>query len=384
MFVFLLVALTGGQVGFYVGYHVGVKLSCPCPDIVSPVEPQTPECPSCDNSIDSKSRHIDASFGSLFPPSIEKIAVGIHFVPRDQFATTFDMGIPLEETKPGNEHVLIIYNHRDDAHPTTLRSTDHSKSNSSSTPPSTTSVQAATANCDYLNVVLTNVQPKRKQCVAVMGQHEAFHVQRWMRLPPKNGTLDSAVPLRFVGRFMDGSGANLGYTPPSIRTRRHWRFLQTYFDSIDSVLRELRPLAQKASRNNTLVVMFSNFGQSELIINFRCSARARNLDLSTVLVFATDLETKELVERLGMTVFYHNTIFQHLPSDASETFGDQTFSDMMKAKVMCLQMASLLGYDLLFQDADVVWFKEPLPYFHNASLPYFDILLADDGNENSQ
>jgi hypothetical protein len=91
--------------------------------------------------------------------------------------------------------------------------------------------------------------------------------------------------------------------------------------------------------------------------------------LSTVLVFATDLETKELVERLGMTVFYHKTIFQHLPSDASDTFGDQTFSDMMKAKVMCLQMFSLLGYDLLFQDADVVWFKEPLPYFHNASLP---------------
>ena len=127
--------------------------------------------------------------------------------------------------------------------------------------------------------------------------------------------------------------------------------------------------------------MFSNFGQAELIINFCASARARNLDLAGILLYATDLETKELAKGLGMTAFYDEATFGHFPSMASEAFADPTFFAMMKAKVMCLQMTSMLGYDILFQDADVIWYKDPLPYFHNNELPYADVLFADDGSE---
>ena len=49
-------------------------------------------------------------------------------------------------------------------------------------------------------------------------------------------------------------------------------------------------------------------GQSELLMNFVCSATARNLDLSAVLVFATDEETKELAEGLGLTAFFDRTV----------------------------------------------------------------------------
>ena len=43
-------------------------------------------------------------------------------------------------------------------------------------------------------------------------------------------------------------------------------------------------------------------------MNFVCAARARGLDLSPVLVFATDEETKELAEGLGLTSFYDETV----------------------------------------------------------------------------
>lgn len=54
--------------------------------------------------------------------------------------------------------------------------------------------------------------------------------------------------------------------------------------------------------------MVCNHGQSELLMNFVCSANARNLDLSTVLVFATDEETKDIAEGLGLAAFFDKTV----------------------------------------------------------------------------
>ena len=52
----------------------------------------------------------------------------------------------------------------------------------------------------------------------------------------------------------------------------------------------------------------------------------------------------------------------------------------MFAKVLCVQLVNELGYDLLFQDADVVWYKDPLEYFHDKSLSEFDLYFQDDGS----
>jgi hypothetical protein len=45
-------------------------------------------------------------------------------------------------------------------------------------------------------------------------------------------------------------------------------------------------------------------------------------------------------------------------------------------------MISALGYDLLFQDADIVWYRNPLEYFWDTSNPNldFDIVFQHDGS----
>jgi len=55
---------------------------------------------------------------------------------------------------------------------------------------------------------------------------------------------------------------------------------------------------------------------------------------------------------------------------------------MMLAKVISVQLVSMLGYDLLFSDVDVVWFKDPLEYFNgpNSSLKEHDLIFQDDGS----
>ena len=55
---------------------------------------------------------------------------------------------------------------------------------------------------------------------------------------------------------------------------------------------------------------------------------------------------------------------------------------MMMAKVYCVQMTMMLGYDVLFSDVDMIWMKDPLEYFHDTSSPIydFDIYFQDDGS----
>ena len=60
------------------------------------------------------------------------------------------------------------------------------------------------------------------------------------------------------------------------------------------------------------------------------------------------------------------------------------FTAMMMAKVMCVQMVSSLGYNILFQDVDIVWYKNPIPFFEdkNTNLQNFDMMFQDDGGHS--
>jgi len=71
-----------------------------------------------------------------------------------------------------------------------------------------------------------------------------------------------------------------------------------------------------------------------------------------------------------------------MPKKAASHYADAAFTTMMMAKVWCVQMIMMLGFDVLFQDVDVVWYRDPLEFFHNSSHNWhdFDIYFQDDGN----
>ena len=322
-----------------------------------------------------------------FPNTVQDIAVGLSRVDRNEFATHFDMGVPLDETSKNNAEVILLYSHENSVpsrNPFVAK-----EAMSQTTIPLIPTAAEATENCDFLNVILTDHNPKRRQCLALMGQYEAFHLQKWMRLPEPNSAsggasgkkLDAAVPLRLVNRGAQASGRKSSKAPTQQDTIKYWSILSKYLQSLESVLEQLRPIAASAAavKNNTIVVMVCNFGQSELLMNFICSARSRGIDLSAVLVFATDRETLDLAQALGVKAFYDETNFEAMPKKAAGRYADTTFTSMMLAKVYCVQMISMLGYDLLFQDVDVIWYRDPLEYFHDDSNPNqgFDAYFQD-------
>ena len=266
-------------------------------------EQQTNEKGQIDAIIDQRQVEHSANdmkdkLAPLIPNSMKKLFVGMARVNRDQFTKRFDIGVPLDATKPGNEDVLILYSDE--------KSFPDGYASRSEEMPKLTA-KTATKHCNTLKVVLT--QPHQtKQCLAIMGQWESYHVHRFARFPPNmNGPVDETDLLQYVSRVPGENGKTIERRN-SYNTNKWDKMLIDYLSNLERVLQELKPIAEKVAKNNTIVVMVCNLGQSELMINFACAAKSRGLDLSQLLVFATDLETKALAERLGLGVFYDQLV----------------------------------------------------------------------------
>jgi len=74
----------------------------------------------------------------------------------------------------------------------------------------------------------------------------------------------------------------------------------------------------------------------------------------------------------------HLQIFGSIPSEGAERFGTDTSQQAIYAQVMCVRMLSMLGFDFLFQDVDVMWYKDPMAYFSKLNDEY-DIYFMEDG-----
>jgi len=312
-------------------------------------------------------------------------ASGMEFVDRDDFGALFDTGVPLDNSGWGNDQVFILYS-------------DHNAMPDKNATPqvhpnggqAVLSVEDATKNCRNLHVVLNAVE-RQRQCIAVMGQFESFHLQKFMRMAEgekqSERVVDMKLPLRLVNRNMMLNGEQSITPPPSGLSKIFWKNLSHYLESLQGVLNELKPIAESvASHNahNTIIVVVCNFIHSELLINFVCNAHAKGLETSTalksILVFATDIETHQLAQSLGLTSFYSKAVFG--VNSQQEIAGDH--GNM--ATVYCIHLISQLGYDFLFQDVNVVWYKDPLSWFNSEKPDHpvkkWDMIYQDEGGRS--
>jgi len=294
---------------------------------------------------------------------------------KEGFVKAFDYGYPEDQNKgdKGAKEVLILYSNPKYMPSDIPGGPSATMMENGNGIPFFENPTAATEKCDEMHVVVTQAP-----CVAIMRAYGSFQVQRWYQR-------DKDVPkLTHAGRGVNKYGGDAFRPPAETFTRKHWMLLQRYFEGLDDTINELRPITEKIKINNTIIIMTCNFGQSALLMNFACSSRSRGFDISNILVFATDKETLELAQSLGMTAYFDERNFGHLTKEAAREYMDGAFADMMYAKVVCVQLINYMGYDLLFQDVDIHWYKNPLTAFHNTTSPLynFDILLQDDGSRS--
>lgn len=315
---------------------------------------------------------------------------GMTFVDRDEFAQSFDTGVPVDPSGWANDQVFIMYSDK------TAMPSEDAKPKRYESGWEGLSVEDATKNCRNLNIVLS-APGRGQQCVALMGQYESYHVQKFMRMVKTerrtDRKIDMSVPLRSTNRQMTVRGEKSVSIPDKKETEAFWKILPKYMNALDGVLNELRPIAKAVASQNpheTIIIMVCNYGHSEMLLNFVCNAHSKGKEteeaLKSVLIFPTDLETHKLAQGLGLSSFYSETVFGHVPEQAAKEYGDEQYSQIMLAKVYCVHLISQLGYDLIFQDVDIVWYKNPIPFFYtqgpdenNFDIHEWDMIFQDDG-----
>jgi hypothetical protein len=337
---------------------------------------------SDENDLQQMRRFPKKSMGTLLN--------GMVRIKKDNINEYFDFGNPVEAgVGTSTEDVLMLYQKKEGLPTSDKLLANSAVYNKDGFDIPLTDTNNATENCDTMNVIFTNNPGNVRQCTAIIGNFESYHIQRWMKVDTiTSSPIKSELPLVPVSRGYMASevkGRAHFYAPPyEGYVTKHWDRLLPFFENVDTIMKDLDPLLQRIARNNAIVVLTCNMGQSALLINFACSARRRGFDLGHVLVFPSDLETKQIAEGLGLATYYDEKNLGKLPKGQARRYGDRIFSAMMYAKVLCVLYPLLLGYDVLFQDVDIVWLnseKDPLEYFQNQS-SNLDVIFQHDGSNS--
>ena len=233
-----------------------------------------------------------------FPISISDYANAMTKVSQTEFLTQFDYGTPTDfVSAPGTSDAIILYN-TNTAFPNKFNAQTHELQ--------TYTTQEAMENCDAMNVIYQNPNMDRGQCLAIVGNYESFHVQKWMKIQNPQSRAES--PLQPVGRATNSKGSNDFVPPNESNTERHQQLMKKFLDTQERMRMELKSKLERIAIDNTIIVMTTNFGQMELLTNFVCAAKAKGFDISNVVVFVTDMQAVNVAQGLGLETFYDEEV----------------------------------------------------------------------------
>ena len=71
-----------------------------------------------------------------------------------------------------------------------------------------------------------------------------------------------------------------------------------------------------------------------------------------------------IIESTGAIGIFH-VGYSSVSKNASQDYLDRIFVDMMWYKAFALFLLLRKNINVLFQDVDLVWFKDPFPFFHD-------------------
>jgi hypothetical protein len=124
--------------------------------------------------------------------------------------------------------------------------------------------------------------------------------------------------------------------------------LLPFLQSLSHLTAEFRakmgePIDTATGKRRTAIVMVANEGVMDLLLNFMCSAEMAQIDVASV-------------ENMGARAMYHPALGS-MPAHAAQGYLDDTFSRMMWFKTTSVYLALSAGFEVMFQDVDLVWLK---------------------------
>ena len=128
--------------------------------------------------------------------------------------------------------------------------------------------------------------------------------------------------------------------------------------------------------NNTLVVVPVNLAHMVWVDSFLCSLTQTALDPHKIVFWALDSEVQRLLEGRGFTT-YHDPSFYAVTTNENLHDDTKNFKRMMAERPKFFIDMLSTGFDLLFLDADTIFFGDPLTIRD----PNVDVVFSSDSRE---
>lgn len=336
------------------------------------------------------------------PEEISGYFGAVSRIPLIDFLSEFDTGQPRSHTNDDDSDVWIFYDSIESAPASSHQQSRRSRA------------FLATENCNTMRVVTVKnpntADPANKVCLAIQGNGDPHyhHVHKWMRTKSGQFQIESRYKPLPHHRQALSKTYYMDKPPKPVLTREAFAVLQEYLAVKASVVGDLEAMMERDSMNkkNFVVIMVCNQAHAEVLLNYVCSARAVQMPLEKVLLFATDRETYELGNDLGLTTYYNEQLFRQMPTAgggaAAATEGSSSakaktdlsymtwdYARFMMSKVWVCHLISELGLDFVFTDVDVFPYR-PDAYEYladevaNKKHPNFDLYFQDDHSDLPQ
>ncbi len=198
-------------------------------------------------------------------------------------------------------------------------------------------------------------------------------------------------PTGFPGRENDGivfttddvidHPVYIGQNPErKLQIERAGSFLAAFDAGRERRHRELARLLKDRHRDNTVLAMTLNRGFAELLLNWVESCDRHGIEVrSWTMIAALDEDTATRFERLGFAVCFPGMDYGRHTSEAVAEYGDDDFGDLMFPKSAVVQDLLSMGFNVLFQDVDLVWMKDPYDFLHDTERSMLDVQFMYDG-----
>jgi len=177
----------------------------------------------------------------------------------------------------------------------------------------------------------------------------------------KRSSSNNVPVLTNVTGFFDKVASDIG----RMKLAENMVSLLPHLPSLEAVISS-RLHERNLHPGDDVVVMVVNAGEMDLFANFACSCRVNNISMRNVVVFSGSDDILPLLEALGAIGLYDNNAFARVSRNASFEYLDSIFIDMMWYKSFSVWLLLKMRYNVLFQDVDLVWYRDPVSYFHTA------------------
>lgn len=143
-------------------------------------------------------------------------------------------------------------------------------------------------------------------------------------------------------------------------------------------MRKLRDIYDQLGRPTDVVVLLYCKNFFPLFENWLASCEKHNISVKhKVIAFTLDEESTQKTSALGVKSYFLDPEF-YMKAGESAAFGDREFARTMFYKNAIVKDVLELGANVLFQDVDMLWLRDPFEYF-SANCNDHDIYFMFDG-----